>query len=64
MNEDGELVETHEPECNTRKSRDKRVKRHTVGLLVGASPCGVVRLVEELFGCEAISQVYGIVAEY
>ena len=64
MNEDGELVERHEPECNTRKSRDKRVKRHTVGLLVGASPCGVVRLVEELFGCEAISQVYGIVAEY
>ena len=64
MNEDVELVETHEPECNTRKSRDKRVKRHTVGLLVGASPCGVVRLVEELFGCEAISQVYGIVAEY
>ena len=50
--------------CNTRKSRDKRVKRYTVGLLLGSSPCGVARLVEELYGCEAISQVYGIVTEH
>ena len=44
LNEDGELVETNETVCNTRKSRDKRVKRHTVGLLIGAYPCGVVVL--------------------
>jgi hypothetical protein len=64
ISEDGEIFENHQPTCNTRKSRDKRVKRHTVGLLIGASPCGVVRLVEELYGCEAISQVYGIVMEH
>ena len=52
ISEDGEIFENHQPTCNTRKSRDKRVKRHTVGLLIGASPCGVVRLMEELYGCE------------
>ena len=64
MNDDGEIVETTVPACNTRKSRDKRVKQHTVGLLIGASPCGIVRMCEELFGSEAISQVYGICCEY
>ena len=30
VNEDGEIVDVHEPMCNTRKSRDKRVKRGTL----------------------------------
>ena len=64
IGDDGDIVDTHEPLCNTRKSRDKRVKQHTVGLLLGSAPCGIVRLLEELFGSEAISQVYGCVAEY
>ena len=64
VNEDGELVETNETVCNTRKSRDKRVKRHTVGLLIGTYPCGVVVLVDELFGSEAVSQVCGQVTEH
>ena len=64
INEDGEIVETIIPDCNTRKSRDKRVKRHTLGILIGASPCGIVRMCEELFGSEGISQVYGICCEY
>ena len=64
INEDGEIVETIIPDCNTRKSRDKRVKRHTLGILIGASPCGIVRMCEELFGSEGVSQVYGICCEY
>ena len=27
--------------CNTRKDRDKRICRHTFGVLFGCSPCGV-----------------------
>ena len=46
-----------EVSCGTRKSRDKRVKRHTVGLFVVAYPCGVVVVCDELFGSESISQV-------
>ena len=64
LNADGELVETSQTVCNTRKSRDKRYKRHTVGLLIGAYPCGIVTLVEELFGSEAVSQVYGACTDY
>jgi hypothetical protein len=64
VNDDDEIVEHETLTCNTRKSRDKRVKRHTLGLFVGASPCGVVRICEELYGSEAISQVYGIICEY
>ena len=50
--------------CNTRKSRDKRERRHTVGLLVGAYPCGTIVIFDELYGSESISQVYGILIEY
>ena len=64
ITEYGEIVETIIPDCNTRKSRDKRVKRHTLGILIGASPCGIVRMCEELFGSEGVSQVYGICCEY
>ena len=37
---------------------------HTLGILLGMAPCGIVRIVSELFGSESISQVYGIVIEY
>jgi hypothetical protein len=50
--------------CNTRKSRDKRERRHTVGLFLGAYPCGIVGLWDELYGSESISQVYSICLEY
>ena len=50
--------------CTTRKSRDKIVKRHTLGILIGASPCGIVRFCKELFGSESLSQVYGILIKY
>ena len=43
--------------CNTRKSRDKLTRRHTVGLFVAVKPCGTVVLIDELYGSESISQV-------
>ena len=61
VTQDGEvssLAATPEVSCGTRKSRDKRVKRHTVGLFVVAYPCGVVVVCDELFGSESISQVW------
>ena len=60
VTEDGEvstMAANPEVSCGTRKSRDKRVKRHTVGLFVVAYPCGVVVVCDELFGSESISQV-------
>ena len=50
--------------CQTRKSRDKRICRWNVGIFLGAFPCGVVPLWDELFGSESISQVYGVFVEY
>ena len=52
VSEDGEvsiMTETQEISCGTRKSRDKRVKRHTVGLFVAAYPCGLVVICDKLF---------------
>ena len=46
------------------KSRDKRVLRHTVGILIGTYPCGNVTLFEELYGSESLSQVYAHVTDY
>jgi hypothetical protein len=40
------------------------VKRHTLGLFLGAYPCGVVVVWDKLYGSESISQVYGILIEY
>ena len=42
--------------CRTRKSRDKRICRWNVGIFLGAFPCGIVPLWDELFGSESISQ--------
>ena len=36
--------------CQTRKEKDKRLCRHTWGVLIGCYPCGVVVLFDELFG--------------
>ena len=64
-NSDGELTSSVEVnKCNTRKSRDKRERRHTVGIFLGAFPCGIVGLWDELYGSESISQVYSVVLEY
>jgi hypothetical protein len=53
-----------ETSCKTRKSRDKRENGHTVGVLVGAMPCGTVVFIDELYGSESISQVYGILLDF
>ena len=50
--------------CNTRKDRDKRSRRHTMGIFIIASPCGIVRCFRELFGSESCSQTYGIFIEF
>ena len=50
--------------CRTRKSRDKRICRWNVGIFLGAYPCGIVPLWDELFGSESTSQFYGVFIEY
>ena len=50
------LVNVETSACNTRKDVDKRSRRHTCGILIGAYPCGVVPLIDELFGSESTSQ--------
>jgi hypothetical protein len=41
-----------------------RTRRHTVGILVGAFPCGVINIFDELYGSESLTQVYAIMIEY
>ena len=60
---DGE-VRTEENQCNTEKDRDRRVNRHTCGILIALYPCGTVIFFDEIFGCESKSQVYAIVLEW
>ena len=62
--EDGGIMSTIQNTCGTRKSRDKRVKAASLGLLVGAYPCGIVPLFDELYNSEGIAQVHGILTEY
>ena len=62
--EDGDTISVMDDSCQTRKNRDKRVLRHTVGILVGAYPCGTITLFDELHGSESLSQVYGIVVDH
>ena len=65
LSNEGETQNTLEEEsCQTWKSRDKRVLRHTVGILVGTYPCGNISLFDELYGSESLSQVYAILADY
>lgn len=65
LSEDGEILNSNvSVTCNTRKSRDKTCRRHTVGVFVGAYPCGTIVLFDELYGSESISQVYGILVEF
>ena len=64
-NADGDLTNTSDDNtCNTRKSRDKRERRHTVGLFLGVFPCGIISLWDELYGSESTSQVYSVVLEF
>ena len=64
--EDGDILTTvEEGECGKRKSRDRQAKTmHSVGLFIGALPCGTIALWDELYGSEGIRQVHGITAEY
>ena len=39
------------------QDRDKRSRRHKVGIQIGAYPCGVVPVFDEIFGTESTSQV-------
>ena len=65
LSEDGEIMNSNlTVTCNTRKSRDKTCRRHTVGVFVGAFPCGTIVLFDELYGSESISQVYGILVAF
>ena len=65
LSEEGEILNSNvSVTCNTRKSRDKTCRRHTVGVFVGAFPCGTIVLFDELYGSEGIRQVYGILIEY
>ena len=63
VNDHGESVSMLSS-CNTRKSRDKRENAHSVGVFVGAYPCGTIVLGDELYGSESISQVYGILTDF
>ena len=53
----GHKTTTIEESCNTRKSRDKGTRAHTVGLFVEVKPCEIVCLFDEMYGCESIPQV-------
>ena len=65
LSEEGEVLNSNMTvSCNTRKSRDKTCRRHTVGVFVGAYTCGTIVLFDELYGSESISQVYGILIEF
>ena len=46
--------------CNTKKHLGRRFYRRTAGLMIAAWPCGVVPMVEELYGVESLSQVHGL----
>ena len=50
--------------CNTRKTKDKRDRRHTAGILISCKPCGIIPHVDELFGSESIKQVHGSITEF
>ena len=55
VGDDGEIFSTSEDDksCNTRKSRDKRSRRHTVGILVGAYPCGTITFLKNYMEVKA-----------
>ena len=53
-----------ESSCNTRKEKDKRSRRHTVGLHIVAWPCGIIPDFSELFGSESITQVWALLCDF
>ena len=56
--EDGDLLSQIDSSCNTKKTKDRRDRRHSCGILVGTKPCGTVVLFNELYGSESLTQVY------
>ena len=40
--------------CNTLKDKDKRSRRHSVGIFIGAYPCSIVPFFDEIFNCESV----------
>ena len=63
--EDREIVsQLDNVTCNTKKTKDKRDRRHIVGILLGTKPCGTVILFNELYGSESMTQVHGSLVEY
>ena len=62
--EDGIIVSHLEEDksCNTKKTKEKYQRRHTVGIMVGTKPCGTVILFVELYG--SLTQVYGLLVEH
>ena len=63
--DDGELVtQLDDLSCNTKKTKDKRNRRHTVGILVGSKPCGTVVMFNELYGSESVTQVYANLVDH
>ena len=45
--------------CNTRKDKDKRICRHSFGVLFGCSPCGVGKYLNPLFlGSILLENIY------
>ena len=66
LNEVGEVINSSKDvTCNTRKSRDKTAdRRHSVGIFVGALPCGRIVLFDQLYGSEGTEQVYGLVVNF
>ena len=66
LNEDGEIMNAAlSISCNTRKSRDKTAdRRHSVGIFVGALPCGRIVPFDQLYGSEGTEQVYGLLINF
>ena len=50
--------------CNTKKTKDKRLKHHSAGILISVRPCGIIPHFDEIFGCESISQIYASKMEF
>ena len=50
--------------CNTKKHLGRRFYSRNAGLMIAAWPCGVVPMVEELYGVESLSQVHGLLCDF
>ena len=46
--------------CNTQKERVRRLKNHSCGIFITASPCGIIVAFDEIFQSESNTQVFHI----